>query len=79
MPVITCRACGYKTNTALSYHINSEDEKADYCYARLENNNWAKGCQYNRTVCKYHQDLKDYIDKLIGGGGQTVTPKLPFN
>lgn len=60
MPIIICRNCGHTTNTALSDWVNSSDDKADACYARLVGNKWEEGCGYNNGdnfIKKYVKDL----------------------
>lgn len=60
MPTITCRCCGHTTNTALSDWVNSKDDKADVCYARLVDNKWEEGCGYGKGdnfIKKYVKDL----------------------
>ena len=61
MPTIICRNCGHTTNTALSDHINSSDDKADACYARLVDNKWEEGCRYNDG----DNFIKEYVRGLV--------------
>lgn len=61
MPAVICRNCGQITNTALSDWINSKDEKADTCYARLSKNKWEKGCCYDNG----DNFIKQYVNKLL--------------
>lgn len=61
MPPITCRNCGYTTNTTLSDWINSNDDKADSCYATFINGKREKSCGYEKA----DNFTKQYVDKLI--------------
>ena len=61
MPTIICRNCGHTTNTALSAGVNSKDDKADVCYARLVENKWEEGCGYG----KGDNFVKQYVKNLV--------------
>jgi len=48
MPIVKCVLCGYRTNTAVSSHLDANSGEANGCYARLDKDGkWAKGCNYN--------------------------------
>ena len=61
MPVIECNKCGGKTNTALCYHIDRTDGKAEYCILRWENDGWVEGCGYQDA----NEFEKPYADKIL--------------
>jgi len=48
MPAVKCAKCGGDTNTAVSnyWEDRREDGKAHYCYLRVEDGKWVKGCGF---------------------------------
>jgi len=63
MPSCTCTRCGYQTNSAVSDFWTPLGLVFAYgCYARVENDVWVKGCEYE------HADpfTKSFVGKLLG-------------
>ena len=63
MPILICRKCGGKTNTAVCDYRNSKDDKADRCFVQFidATRRWEKGCAYDDT----DNPIKDFCDDLI--------------
>jgi hypothetical protein len=62
MPDIICAKCGGDTKTAVSMWLPSRfDGKAHWCYAKIHQGHWVKGCCYNLAT----PSQRHYVDSLL--------------